>query len=101
MLKLSFFSLWARRRRLVSTGLAVVLGVAFLTGTLVLGDTLSANFDRLFTEVSAGTNVVVRNSQAIEGERTIDEDRGVLSESLVRTVRGVDGVATAEGQVTG
>ena len=61
MLKLSLFSLWARRRRLMSTGLAVVLGVAFLTGTLVLGDTLKANFDRLFTEVSAGTSVVVRN----------------------------------------
>ena len=101
MLKLSLFSLWARRRRLVGTGLAVVLGVAFLTGTLVLGDTLKANFDRLFSEVSAGTSVVVRNSNAISGARTLDDDRGLLNQSLVRTIRGVDGVATAEGQVSG
>ena len=101
MLKLSLFSLWARRRRLVGTGLAVVIGVAFLTGTLVLGDTLSANFDRLFSQVSAGTSVVVRNSSSIASQRTIDDDRGVLRQSLVRTVRRVDGVAEAEGQVTG
>ena len=46
-----------------------MLGVAFLTGTLVLGDTLSANFDRLFTEVSASTDVVVRNATGDEQRR--------------------------------
>ena len=32
-------SLWARKRRLVATLLAVALGVAFLAGTLLLSDT--------------------------------------------------------------
>ena len=59
MTRISLVSLWARKRRLAGTALAVVLGVAFLTGTLVLGDTLSANFDRLFAEVSAGTDVTL------------------------------------------
>ena len=101
MSKLTFFSLWSRRRRLVGTGLAVVIGVAFLTGTLVLGDTLSANFDRLFSQVSAGTSVVVRNSSAIASQRTLDDDRGVLDASLVPKIRAVDGVADAAGEVSG
>ena len=32
--------LWARKRRLIGTSFAVVLGVAFLAATLVLGDTM-------------------------------------------------------------
>lgn len=100
MLRLSLASLWARKRRMLGTGIAVVIGVAFLVGTLVLGDTLKANFDRLFTEVSAGTNVVVRNDTAVKSQGA-DDDRGLLSQSLVRTVQGVDGVADAQGQVVG
>ena len=42
--------------------MAVFLGVAFLAGTLVLGDTLRNNFDNLFADVNAGTDVVVRNA---------------------------------------
>ena len=66
MVKLSVLSVWQRRRRLASIAIAVMLGVSFLTGTLVLGDTLKANFDRLFAEVSAGTSVVVRNQVAVD-----------------------------------
>jgi putative ABC transport system permease protein len=101
VLTLSLRALWSRRRRLLGTGLAVVIGVAFLTGTLVLGDTLSANFDRLFSEVSSGTSVVVRNSSSIASQRTLDDDRGVLSESLVAKIGAVRGVAAADGQVSG
>ena len=66
MLRLGFSSLWTHRRRLIGTGIAISLGVAFLTGTLVLGDTLSHNFDTLFREVSAGTDVVVRNATTVD-----------------------------------
>jgi putative ABC transport system permease protein len=101
MIRISLTSLWARKRRMASTAVAVILGVAFLTGTLVLGDTLSANFDRLFAEVSAGTDVVVRSDTVIETDRGADDARGPLDESLVAKVAGVDGVAAAEGQVVG
>jgi hypothetical protein len=56
-------SLWARKRRLVATLLAVGLGVAFLAGTLLLSDTLRANFDRLFTQANGSTDVVARRDQ--------------------------------------
>ena len=54
--------LWAHKRRLLGTFAAVALGIAFLSGTLVLGDTLKANFDDLFTEANAGIDTVVPSS---------------------------------------
>ena len=68
MLSLTLREMRAHARRLAGTGLAVVLGVAFLTGTLVLGSTLRANFDDLLTEVNAGTDVVVRNGTALDAD---------------------------------
>ena len=79
--------------------MAVVIGVAFLTGTLLLGDTISANFDRLFTQVSANTDVVVRNATSTSDEP--DANRGLIDESLLGVVDGVDGVQHAEAQVVG
>jgi putative ABC transport system permease protein len=87
----------AHARRLTGTSLAVVLGVAFLTGTLVLGATLRANFDDLFAEVNAGTDVVVRNGTDLG----IDAPRGLVDRSLVDQVTRVDGVAAAEPVVSG
>ena len=97
-----FKGLLAHKRRLVGTFLAVFLGVAFLAGTLVLGDTLRGNFDDLFTEANAGTDVVVRHESRLStdpGEP--DSQRGLIDGSLVDTVRDVDGVAAAEPTVEG
>src|SRR5262249_47564236 len=95
-------SLFAHKRRLVGTFLAVFLGVAFLCGTLVLGDTLRANFDRLFTNANAGTDVIVRHSSKLEvdaGEPA--SQRGTIDASLVSALRGVPGVASAAPYVEG
>jgi putative ABC transport system permease protein len=97
-----FKGLLAHKRRLVGTFLAVFLGVAFLSGTLVLGDTLRDNFDDLFTEANAGTDVVVRHQSRLDtdpGEP--DSQRGLIDASLVDTVRDVEGVAAAEPAVEG
>jgi putative ABC transport system permease protein len=75
----------------------VVLGVAFLTGTLVLGTTLHANFEDLFAEVNAGTDVVVRNGTELDANVA----RAPIDAALVDRVAAVDGVAAAEGEVSG
>src|SRR5437762_2545841 len=101
MFRMTIISLWARKRRLFGTGVAVAIGVAFLTGTLVLGDTLSANFRQLFTDVSANTDVVVRNATVVKKGGAPDSNRGLIDSSIIDTVRTVDDVAQAEGQVVG
>ena len=97
MLSLTLREMRAHGRRLLGTSFAVLLGVAFLTGTLVLGDTLRRNFDTLFTDVNAGTDVVVRNATDLG----IDAGEGRIPASLVDEVARVDGVETAEPVVTG
>ena len=105
MLKVSLNGLWAHKRRLVGTFLAVFLGVAFLSGTLVLGDTLRANFDSLFTSVTGDTAAVVRNSTKVNDSPATP--RGPIPASLadrIRAVPGVDGVqpvAAGLGQIVG
>src|SRR4029079_7669203 len=101
MIRITITSLWARKRRLTGMSVAVALGVAFLTGTLVLGDTLSANFRNLFIDVSANTDVVVRNATVVKAGGAPDSNRGLIDESIIDTVRAVDGVADVEGQVVG
>ena len=93
MIAITARSLWARKRRLVATLLAVGLGVAFLAGTLLLSDTLRANFDRLFTQADSGTDVVLRGATQIgAGNAT----RTGVDASLLPRVRTVPGVADAQ-----
>jgi putative ABC transport system permease protein len=97
MLRTTLRSLLARKLRLLLSGLAVVLGVAFVSGTFVLTDTLSRVFDELFAGVNAGTSVTVRGVSAIEGS----DERPALDASLLERVRSIDGVAEAAGRVSG
>jgi putative ABC transport system permease protein len=97
VLSLTIHEMRAHARRLAGMSLAVILGVAFLTGTLVLGDTLRDNFDDLFAETNAGTDVVVRS----ETDLGLDAPRGLIDRSLVDDVTAVDGVASAEPVVLG
>jgi len=99
VVRISLKSLWAHKRRLVGTSLSIVFGIAFLAGTMVLGDTLKATFNDLFTNVNKGTDVVVRSSTKIESEG--EAQRPPIDAALVAKARKVPGVARAEGDVTG
>jgi putative ABC transport system permease protein len=100
MWKVTIKSVWGRKFRALLTGLAVLLGVAFMAGTLVLTDTVGKAFDDLFTDINAGTDVVVRRSAGVESEFGPDV-RPRVSDELVSKIAAVDGVADAEGDVGG
>ncbi|MFF1440092.1 ABC transporter permease [Streptomyces sp. NPDC058295] len=100
-LRLSLSSLRAHRRRFAGTFLAVFLGVAFLAGTLVMGDTLRAGFDSMFGNATAGTDAVVRGADTIT---TPGESQGVrqpVSRDMVGTVAAVPGVAAVAPDIQG
>ncbi len=102
MFKVSVKNLWSFRRRLVGTVVAIVLGVAFLSGSLVLGDTLESNFDNLFTQASRGTDAVIRSASDVDtGAGQPDAQRGLISEALAGTIRDVDGVAAVAPSIQG
>lgn len=90
----------ADRRRHLGTLVAVVLGVSFLSGTLVMGDTLRGAFDTMFGEASGGTDAVVRGADAIT-VGTGDPQRAPVDTALLDRLRGVDEVAAAEAAIEG
>ncbi|MGB8650250.1 MAG: FtsX-like permease family protein [Mycobacteriales bacterium] len=97
MLRATWRSLLARKLRLLLSGLAILLGVSFVSGTFVLTDTLGRVFDDLFSNATKGTAVAVRGVSALGG----DQDREPVPQALLDRVRTVDGVAEAVGQVSG
>src|SRR3954452_7474474 len=94
MLTIAIKNGWAHKRRLAGTVLAIVLGVAFLSGTRVLGDTLSTNFDRLFTQANGRTDVIVRSATQITDDQRANL-RAAMDASLLPAVEHVNGVAAA------
>lgn len=88
MLKTTIKGLLARKLRLFTTSFAVLIGVAFMAGTLVLTDTIDKTFDDLFATVSEGTDAQVR-AEGVLGHRR--RDRGLC--------RGLGG--TRPGQASG
>jgi putative ABC transport system permease protein len=103
MLRVVLKGLLTHKRRLVGTVLAIFLGVSFLTGTLVLNDTLGSNFDDLFQSANAGTDAVVRAASTVSADRRGPgiQQRGQVDGRLVGRIRAVPGVAAAEPSVLG
>ncbi|MGW2238292.1 ABC transporter permease [Streptomyces sp. NPDC001759] len=99
--RLSASSLRAHKRRFAGTFLAVFLGVAFLAGTLVMGDTLRAGFDTMFGRAAAGTDAVVRSADAITTPGESQGTRQPVPATLANTIEGVQGVAAAEPDIEG
>ena len=58
MIRIALKGLAARKLRVALTGLAVVLGVAMISGTYVLTDTIDQAFGQLFTTGQKGSDVV-------------------------------------------
>ena len=60
ILRVSLRSVAAHKARLALSTVAVVLGVAFITGTLVFSDTINAGFTGLFTATAPDVTVTPR-----------------------------------------
>ncbi len=89
-------NLLASPLRLLLTSLAIVLGVGFVVGAFVLGDTINRAFDDVFDTANRGVAVEVRGVETVSAA-----DRQPVPATLVPVIRGVEGVRTAEGTVFG
>jgi putative ABC transport system permease protein len=101
MLSLLWKQTLARRARLALTGIAVTLGVTFVTGALVLTDTAQRAFDDQFGRATAGVDLTVRDAVAFDSAMGVEVARDPLEPTVLDTVREIDGVATAEPVVKG
>jgi putative ABC transport system permease protein len=99
MVKVALRGLAGRKLRAVLTGIAIVLGVAMISGTYILTDTVQKAFNNLLVDSYAGTDVVVTGKGleiSIDGEKPPPPP---VDASLLETVRGVDEVALATGSI--
>jgi putative ABC transport system permease protein len=107
MRRITLRGLMARKLRLALTALAIVLGVTFVTGTLVLGDTLNRTFDNLVGTAYQHVSFQVRGKAAFNNDTSaaaaVDStaDRKPVPESLLTSVSHVPGVSYAFGSVGG
>ncbi len=99
MLRATLKSLLSRKLRLILSGLAVVLGVMFVSGAFVLTATLGQSFDSLFSTIYSTVDVQVAGprQQAAEGAGLTATQP--VPDSLLARVRAVPGVKTATGSV--
>lgn len=87
MWKVTWRNLWARKVRLLLSGLAVVLGVAFVAGTFIFTDAMSGSFDKIIEGSTADVEV------AFEGANDFDssQDSRLLPASVVDDLRALPG----------
>jgi putative ABC transport system permease protein len=101
VIRVALRGLLGRKLRAALTAIAIVLGVAMVSGTYVLTDSIDRAFDNIFTDSRQGSNAVISGKSAFD----LSEGSGVsapsFSESLLREVRAVPDVGEAEGSVDG
>ena len=98
MWKVTFKGLAGHKLRFVLTGLAVILGVSFIAGTLVLTATIQKTFDDLFADINRGTDAAVRAHEVLSGDFGGGQRPNVPA-SLVAVVQETPSVDAAVGNI--
>ncbi|MBO3743770.1 ABC transporter permease [Actinoplanes flavus] len=100
MLRATLKNLLFRKLRLLLSGLAVVLGVTFVSGSFVLTDTLGRSFDDLYALQYRTVDVQIRPAPPKSTTEDDDEIRTGVPADLVTRVRSMSGVAAATGVIS-
>ena len=98
VLSLAIRNLFARKFRAISTASSVFFGVAMISGTLFISESVNRSFDNLFGEVNAGIDVTVREATVVDDPFDQGPQAG-FEDSVLETVQDVEGVEAAEGVI--
>ena len=108
MFRLARRSVVAHKLRLILTAVAIILGVAFVSGTYVFTDTITRSFDELFTNVNQNVDFYVRGtsefgtSGASVPETVVEELRQISGvERVVPSIEGIAQLVDADGEPIG
>ncbi|HEX3056362.1 MAG TPA: FtsX-like permease family protein [Gaiellaceae bacterium] len=100
MIVVALKGLLGRKLRAILTAVAIVLGVAMISGTYVLTDTIKAAFSTVFTTVYKNTDAVVTSKSALGTNNNSNLLPPSFSASLLTKVRGLPGVSEAQGGIS-
>ena len=96
MRRVALKGLWWRRGRAVLTACAVVLGVAMVSGTFILTDTINKAFDTIFQDSYSKTSAVISGREVVKDAAS---GNATVPASLLDRVRADSNVAAATGAV--
>jgi putative ABC transport system permease protein len=102
MFKVTWKGLIAHKLRFVLTGIAVILGVAFISGTFVFTATIQQTFDDLIGNIYKGTDAQVRGPEAFKNDQGGGPGatpRPPVPASVEKIVDQAPGVEAAQGNV--
>jgi putative ABC transport system permease protein len=97
MIRLAFRSLAQHKLRTVLTTVAILLGVAMISGTYVLTDQINGGFKNIYDSAMGEIDVIVTPKPAF-GD-ALGGQNETLSAAMLTAVRKVDGVQQAQGGV--
>ena len=95
MMRIALRSVLLHKLRLTLTAVAIILGVAFVSGTFVFTDSIKASFDDLFSDINSQVDFYVR------GTSEFGVSGATLDESIVEAVGAVDGLDAVVPSVDG
>ena len=91
--------LLSRKLRTALTAVAIVLGVAMISGTYVLTDSIDQAFDRVFGEIRESSSAVITGRSAFDLSDGSGVTEPTFDDGLLEEVRALQAVAAAEGSV--
>ncbi len=95
MIRVSLKDLLGRKLRLLLTSLAIVMGVAMVSGTFVLTDTINAGFRAIFAVAYANADAIVTGKAVFGGS----SDAPAFPASVLERIEALPAVAAAAGGV--
>jgi len=96
MKRVALRGLLARKLRATLTAIAIVLGVAMVSGTLVLTDTIDKAFDSIFSSSYEQTDAVVSGTKLVEWSQT---GKAQVPADVLAQVRALPEVEAAAGTI--
>jgi putative ABC transport system permease protein len=96
MIRVSLKGLAARPIRAVLTSLAIVLGVAMVSGSFVVTDTITKAFDTIFTGSYRNTDAVVSKRSIVDYSNS---GNGTVAPTLLAKIKQLPEVEAAAGSI--
>jgi putative ABC transport system permease protein len=91
--------LLGRKLRTVLTALAIVLGVAMISGTYVLTDTITAAFTNVVSDSYSNSDAVISGKVAFKNTNSNTEETPAFPAAVLTKVKALPDVAAAAGGV--
>src|SRR5919201_6674574 len=99
MLTVALKGLAGRKLRSILTALAIVLGVAMISGTYVLTDTIKAAFDTIFVGSYRNADAVITGKVAFTSNQGNGIEVPAFPQSLLQRVQALPDVGAAAGSI--